>query len=149
MMTSMSPDDYQALGPEHERILTGIFSGARYPRLLGMQVEEARRDYGRMRLVFKPELHHPGGVVHGGAIASLIDTVAALAIYSGLDQPPRSSATIDLHVHYLSAVFDEDLIAEAAVRRRGRSIVFVTVEVASASGKAVAHGELSFKVVAS
>jgi uncharacterized protein (TIGR00369 family) len=143
----MSPDDHPALDPEHERRLTEVFSGARYVQLLGMRVEAMRRDYGRMRLCFKPELHHPGGVVHGGAIASLIDTVAALAIYSGLDKPPRSSATIDLHVHYLSAVFDEDLIAEAAVRRRGRSIVFVTVEVATASGKVVAHGELSFQVV--
>ncbi len=143
----MNADDFQPLEPEHERRLNAAFNGAHYGRLLGMQVEEIRRDYGRLRLRFKPELLHPGGVVHGGAIASLIDTAAALAIFSGLDGPPRSSATVDLHVHYLEAAADEDLIAQAAIRRRGRSIVVVTVDVASASGTAVAHGELSFRVV--
>ncbi len=145
--TPMIADDFQPLDPEHEKRLTRVFDGAHFSHLLGMQVEEIRRDYGRLRLRFKPELLHPGGVVHGGAIASLIDTAAALAILSGLDGPPRSSATIDLHVHYLEAVASEDLIAQAAIRRRGRSIIVVAVDAATASGKPVAHGELSFRVV--
>ena len=143
----MNADDYAPLGPGLDTWLIETFDGALYNRLLGVHVEEVRRDYARLRLQFKPELLHPGGVVHGGAIASLIDTAAALAIFSRLTEPPRTSATIDLHVHYLEAVIDEDLIAQAAIRRRGRSIVFVTVEVTTASGTAVAHGELSFRVV--
>ncbi len=143
----MNPEDYAPVGPGLERWLIEAFDGTLYNQLLGVQVEEVRRDYGRLRLPFKPELLHPGGVVHGGAIASLIDAAAALAIFSRLTEPPRSSATIDLHVHYLEAVVDEDLIAEAAIRRRGRSIVFVTVEVTTASGTVVAHGELSFRVI--
>ncbi len=143
----MNADDYAPLGPGLEEWLIEALDGAVYNRLLGVHVEEVRRDYGRLRLQFKPELLHPGGVVHGGAIASLIDTAAALAIFSRLTEPPRSSATIDLHVHYLEAVVDEDLIAQAAIRRRGRSIVFVTVEVTTDSGTVVAHGELSFRVI--
>ncbi len=143
----MNADDYAALGPGLETWLVEVFDGALYNQLLGVRVEEVRRDYGRLRLHFKPEILRPGGVVHGGAIASLIDTAAALAIFSRLTEPPRSTATIDLHVHYLEAVFDEDLIAEAAIRRRGRSIVFVTVEVTTVSGTVVAHGELSFRVI--
>lgn len=143
----MNADDHASLDPGLENKLTAVFGGARFVQLLGMQVEEIRRDYGRLRLIFKPELHHPGSIVHGGAIASLIDTAAAMAIYSGLDKPPRSSATIDLHVHYLEAVVDEDMIAQAVIRRRGRSIVVVAVDVATASGRQVAHGELSFQVV--
>ncbi len=145
----MNADDYAPLGPGLDTWLVEAFDGALYNRLLGVNVEEVRRDYARLRLHFKPELLHPGGVVHGGAIASLIDTAAALAIFSRLTEPPRASATIDLHVHYLEAVIDEDLIAQAAIRRRGRSIVFVTVEVTTASGTVVAHGELSFRVVTS
>ncbi len=144
---SMNADDYAPLGPGLERWLVEAFDGAPYNQLLGVRVEEVRRDYGRLRMPFKPELLHPGGVVHGGAIASLIDSAAALAVFSRLTEPPRSSTTVDLHVHFLEAVIDEDLVAEAAIRRRGRSIVFVTVEVATASGTVVAHGELSFRVV--
>lgn len=46
-----------------------------YPMLLGLEVEEVRIDYCRMRIPFKPELLQPGGVVRGGAIASLMDAV--------------------------------------------------------------------------
>ena len=143
----MSADDYPALDPEHEKEITAVLDGAPYNQLLGVRVEAVRRDYGRLRLHFKPELHHPGGLVHGGAIASLIDSAAALAIFSGLDKPPKASATIDLHMHYLAANADQDLIAEARVRRRGRSVVFVSVDVTTASGVAAAHGELSFQVI--
>ncbi len=145
--SAMTADDHQPLEPAHERRLREAFNGARFGQLLGMRVEEIRRDYGRLRLQFKPELLHPGGVIHGGAIASLIDTAAALAIFSGSGGPPRSSATVDLHVHYLEAVAAEDLIAQAAIRRRGRSIVVVAVDVTTVEGTPVAHGELSFRVV--
>ncbi len=144
---TLNANDYAPLAPGLDTWLIEAFDGALYNRLLGVGVEEVRNDYARLRLQFKPELLHPGGVVHGGAIASLIDTAAALAIFSRLTEPPRASTTIDLHVHYLEAVVDEDLIAQAAIRRRGRSIVFVTVEVTTASGIIVAHGELSFRII--
>lgn len=36
-----------------------------FPSLVGVQVEELRVDYCRMRLPFRPELEQPMGVVHG------------------------------------------------------------------------------------
>src|SRR5579885_1379489 len=44
-----------------------------FPKLVGLELEEARTDYARMRLRWRPELDQPAGVVHGGAIATLID----------------------------------------------------------------------------
>ena len=42
--------------------------------LLGLQIEEVTPDCCRMRLPFRPELRTAAEVVHGGAIASLIDS---------------------------------------------------------------------------
>jgi acyl-coenzyme A thioesterase PaaI-like protein len=51
---------------------------------------------------------------------------------------PRRVVTIDLHVHYLDAVADEDVIAEARVRRQGKSIVFVEIDAqTNADGKSL------------
>ena len=81
-----------------------------YPMLLGLEVEETRIDYCRMRLAFKAELLQPGGLVHGGAIASLMDAVLVPAVGSVLGPKDRYS-TVDLHVQYIGAVKDEDVVA--------------------------------------
>jgi len=39
-----------------------------FPSLVGVQLEELREDYCRMRLPFRPELEQPQGLVHGGAV---------------------------------------------------------------------------------
>jgi acyl-coenzyme A thioesterase PaaI-like protein len=51
-----------------------------FPNFLGFQVEEIREDYSRLRLPYRPVLEQPAGPVHGGAIASMIDTVVVPAI---------------------------------------------------------------------
>ena len=50
-----------------------------FPSVVGLELEEVRSGYGRMRLPYRPELQQPAGVVHGGAIATLIDTVVVPA----------------------------------------------------------------------
>ena len=122
-------------------------NNAPYPKLIGMVLEEVRRDYSRMRLHYRPELNQPAGIVHGGAIASLIDTAVVGALFSGFDKPPKRAVTLDMHIHYLGAAIEEDVIAEATVRRRGRSVVFLCVDAKTESGKDVAHGELSYRVI--
>ena len=58
-----------------------------FPNLVGLELEEVRTDYARMRLPYRPELDQPAGVVHGGAIATLIDTVVVPAIGGHYDEP--------------------------------------------------------------
>ena len=55
------------------------------------KVEEIRQDYARMRLAYRPEFRQPAGVIHGGVIASMIDTVVVPAVGSGYDEPRRCS----------------------------------------------------------
>jgi len=51
-----------------------------FPTLVGLVVEEVRTDYCRMRLPFRIELEQPAGVVHGGAIATALDSVVVPAV---------------------------------------------------------------------
>lgn len=117
-----------------------------YPKLVGLFVEEVRKDYCRMRLPFKPALEQPAGVVHGGAIASLIDSVVVPAIGAAYEHNTMFS-TVDLHVQYLSALKGEDSVAEGWIVQRGRSIVFCEAEVLGAdSGRVIARGHMTYKV---
>jgi uncharacterized protein (TIGR00369 family) len=116
-----------------------------FPRFVGVELEEVRQDYARMRLPYRPELRQPAGVVHGGAIATMIDTVVVPAIGSGYDEP-RALFTIDLSLRFLAPVVDEDMIAEGWIVQRGRSIVFCDAEVRGAGGTVAATGSLVYKV---
>jgi len=117
-----------------------------FPRLLGFEVEEVRQDYCRMRLPWRFELTQPAGVVHGGAIASLVDSVVVPAIGSAYDEP-MSFVTIDMQIQYRGAVVEEDQVAEGWVTTRGRSIVFCEAEVVTASGKPVAKAMLTYRLL--
>lgn len=116
-----------------------------FPSLVGLVVEEIRTDYARMRLPFRPELNQPAGVVHGGAIATLIDTVVVPAIGAAYDAMPRM-LTVTLDIRFLGAVVGEDAVAEGWVEQRGRSIVFCRADVRTASGAMAASGTLVYKV---
>lgn len=117
-----------------------------FPTLVGLELEELRTDYARMRLPYRPELNQPAGVVHGGAIATLIDTVVVPAIGTGYDERPRM-LTVSMNVQYLGAVVEEDAVGEGWIEQRGRSMVFCRAEVTGAtSGKLCANATLVYKV---
>ena len=138
---------FTPLPPETAERFAGFAPGRPeyFPGVVGIQLEEVRADYARMRLPFRSVLKQPAGVVHGGALATLIDTVVVPAIASGYDVPHRY-LTIDMQIQYMSAVVEEDAVAEGWVTRRGRSIVFCRAEILTAKAGLVATGTLVYKV---
>ena len=69
--------------------------------LLGLQPEEVTPEFCRMRLPFKADLQQARGLVHGGAIASLIDSAAVLAIKAA-STDIIGGATVSMTVNYLA-----------------------------------------------
>lgn len=73
------------------------------------------------RFVGDPET----GVIHGGVVTTLIDTVCGLAVMTALDKP-QPIVTLDLRIDYLKpAKPKEDLLARADVYKVTRQVVFV------------------------
>lgn len=120
---------------------------APFSAMLGLKIEGAGNGEARVRMPFQLALLNEGGPqapIHGGAIASLIDTAAVTAVWTapGLQQ----SATIAMSINYLNAGVKSDLIATARVRKRGRRIVNLTVEVTDQSGQLIADSLVTFRV---
>lgn len=114
---------------------------------LGIQLTDMQPDMATLALPFTSSLITIGTTIHGGAIASLIDTAAAVAAWSD-SAPPENlrSTTVGLTVTYLAPAEGEDLRATARVLRRGRSLVYLDVEVQNASGTSVARGLVTYKL---
>jgi uncharacterized protein (TIGR00369 family) len=98
-----------------------------------------------MRLPYRPELEQVAGVIHGGAIATLIDTVVVPAVGAAYDRD-WGYVTVSMDIQYLGAIKGEDAVAEGWVTQRGRSIVFCKAEVATAGGRPAATGSLIYKI---
>ena len=120
-----------------------------FPQLVGITVDDVKRDYCRMSMPFRPELEQPMGIVHGGAIATLLDVVVVPAIGTTLE-PDVGYSTVDMHVQYLNALVEETAVAEGWVVKRGRSLVFCDAEiVGERSGKTIARASLTYFLVPS
>jgi uncharacterized protein (TIGR00369 family) len=123
-----------------------FFPTSPFVRHLGIQLTDMRLDEATLTLPFVDSLITIGTTVHGGAIATLIDTAAMVAAWSNDEvlTNPRGS-TASLTVAYLAPADHEDIRAIARVLRRGRSLVYLDVEVQSTSGKSLAKGLVTYK----
>jgi uncharacterized protein (TIGR00369 family) len=110
---------------------------------LGMRLESIGSDEAVLVLPFRPELATLGDTVHGGAIASLIDTAGMAACWAADEEPASlAGSTVTLNVSYLAAAKGQDLTARAVVTRRGRSMVFSEVRVTEPGDRLVATGSV-------
>ncbi|WP_051063100.1 PaaI family thioesterase [Ilumatobacter nonamiensis] len=121
-----------------------------YPMLLGLIVEDIRRDYCRMRLPFRDELLQAAGFMHGGAFASLLDHVMVPAVGAILE-PGTNYSTVDMHVQYIRGIVGgdkaQDAIAEGWITRRGRRTVFCEAEAYGATtGDLLAKSVLTYAI---
>ena len=120
---------------------------APFSALLGLKIESAVNGVARVRMPFRLDLLNEGGPqapIHGGAIASLIDTAAVTAVWT--DPKMQQSATISMTINYLNTGVASDLIATARVRKRGRRVASLSVEVSDENGQLVADSLVIFKV---
>jgi uncharacterized protein (TIGR00369 family) len=104
------------------------FASVPFARLLGLELGEIGPGSVTIHLEVRDELRQNQGVVHGGAIASLIDTAAAFAVLTQIETNERVSTT-DLTIHYLRRASSGRLTASARIVRGGRRLFVLSVEV--------------------
>jgi uncharacterized protein (TIGR00369 family) len=106
-------------------------------------------DVGRVEFTCELDesAYNPIGVVHGGLVCTLLDTVVGCAVHTTL--PVGSGYTsIDLAVSYLRPVHGTSgpLVAVGTVVKPGRRVAFAEGSVRDASGKVVATATSSLLV---
>ena len=104
-----------------------------YAHLLGIELDSIGPGTATLGLEVRKELTQNHGVVHGGAIASLIDTATAFAIISLL-APKERVTTVDLTVSFLRPLTKGRVTAVARVLRAGRRLFAVSAEVFDDNG---------------
>jgi len=121
-----------------EAIRRGDLAPPPIASLLGFTIEEI--GVGRVVFACVPDesVYNPIGVVHGGLVCTLADTVIGCALQTTL--PLGSTYTsIDLSVSYLRPVsLGSVLHATGTVTKPGRRVGFASAEIVDATGRPVA-----------
>ena len=128
------------INPEYTRLLGKLVLDATYPRLIGMRLEAIDIDRATILLDIDPQRHfQPFGIVHGGVLATLIDTATFWAAFARLPQD-AGLVNVDLKLNYLQPASAGRLTAEGRCIRPGRSINYAEAHVYDESGALLAHG---------
>jgi 1,4-dihydroxy-2-naphthoyl-CoA hydrolase len=94
-----------------------------FPGMLGVKVVDVGDGYAVAELEVGPQVRHPGGYAHGGAIAGFGDTVAAWATFPSL-AAGEIFTTIEFKANFITGVRDGVLRGEGrAVHKGGRTMV--------------------------
>ena len=105
----------------------------RSPFISFMQLQVVSIDQDKQQIVLKmpmrPEFERGAGTGqwHGGAIASLIDVAGGVP-------------TVNFRTDYLRPLMNTDMTATATVRRAGRTIAVVDIDITNDEGKLCAVG---------
>jgi uncharacterized protein (TIGR00369 family) len=106
-----------------------------------MRMDIIEVDEGRIAFTFTPDesMYNPLGMVHGGAMCTLLDTVTGCALHTTLPQG-RGYTSIEIKVNYLKSVTEASgpLLAVGRVVKAGSRVGFTEAEITDASGALVA-----------
>jgi uncharacterized protein (TIGR00369 family) len=113
--------------------------GAPYPELIGLVISALEFDSCCIELDLGERHLQPFGIVHGGVIATLIDTAT---FWAGFMRLPEDAGlvNVDLKLNYLKAVASGHLRADGRCLRAGRQISYAEASVFNEAGELIAHG---------
>ncbi len=115
---------------------------------LGLTIVAADPERGEitMRAAMRPEFERARGTGqwHGGPIAAIIDTVGDYALIMSLR---RALPTVNFRVDYLRPAINTVLTATAHVRRAGKSVGIVDIDVFNDDKALVAVGRATYSTL--
>ena len=130
-----------AENPVSRKTLETLLADSPFQQLLGLRLDafDPVAQTLTIRSIYGPNVERSAGTgqYHGGVIASLIDIAGDFALIAVLGY---GVPTINFRVDYLRPATNTDLLAQARVRRAGRTIGVVDIDVTDTSGRLIALG---------
>jgi uncharacterized protein (TIGR00369 family) len=127
--------------PETLADLNRLLDGSPFQALFDLSCTRWERDHGELEMLMRytPSVERSAGTgqYHGGAIASLIDIAGDYALWGALG---FGVPTINVRIDYLRPATATSLRAIARIRRAGRTVGLVDIDVLDDEGGLVAVG---------
>jgi 1,4-dihydroxy-2-naphthoyl-CoA hydrolase len=102
---------------------------------IGIEVIEHGDDVIRGRLPVQDRVRQPYGIVHGGAIAALAETLTSMATAIGVADDGRIAMGQEINASFMRPIADGHVNALCRVRRKGRTAWNWEVEITDDAGR--------------
>jgi uncharacterized protein (TIGR00369 family) len=132
--------------PEYIRELVEIVNTSPFPEHMSMRLLSIGLDTAVIELKTANCHLQPYGNVHGGVLATLIDTATFWSVFFRIPED-AGLVNIDLKLNYLKPVKNGLLIAEGRAIRSGNTICYAESSVLNANRDIVAHGTSTLMIM--
>lgn len=137
-MTVNPSPPHPASEPKGQAARRGLLSLMPYAVALGVELDSASAEQVVGHLAWAPHRCTAGGIMHGGALIALADTIGAVCAYLGLPAG-ASTATTSSTTHLFRAVRDGRVTATARPLHRGRTLLVIQTDLVDSHGRPVAQ----------
>jgi uncharacterized protein (TIGR00369 family) len=125
--------------PAYVTELIEILRTSPFPSHMSMELEKIELDTATIKLNLGKCHLQPFGIVHGGVLATLIDTATFWSVFLRIPED-AGLVNVDLKLNYLRPVTSGQLKAQGIAIKSGKSISYAEAKVFDADGELVAHG---------
>jgi 1,4-dihydroxy-2-naphthoyl-CoA hydrolase len=110
----------------HERTLNGV---------LGIEITDHGDDFVRGRMLIEDRVRQPYGIVHGGALMAIAETLASFGTAVGVASNSDIALGQEINGSYMRPFREGNVNALARVRRKGRTAWNWEVELTDDDGR--------------
>ncbi|WP_101697541.1 PaaI family thioesterase [Clostridium minihomine] len=109
----------------------------------GITITKLEKDVAEGELIITPQSLNSGGIVHGGCLATLADTVAGNGVASATG---HMCVTVNYSFHFLSPAFGDGhkIYCRAVPQKIGHTLCLYGVSLTDDNGREVAAGSFTF-----
>jgi uncharacterized protein (TIGR00369 family) len=119
-------------------IVARLIDSMPFARSLGVEIEAATAQEVAGRMAWAPERCTAGGVLHGGAIMAMADSIGATCAFLNLP-PGATTSTIESKTNFFRAVTAGSVRAVARPLHIGRSTIVVQTDLYDDDDRRVAQ----------
>ena len=103
-------------------------------RLIGAKLVAAADGRAVIEVPYRADLTQQHGYFHGGVVTAIADTASGYAAYTTMPAD-ASVLTVEFKINLVNPAAGDRLVAEAAVRKAGRTLVVVGATVSALHGQ--------------
>ena len=133
--------------PEYIERINKLVNNSPYFSLLSMKILDIGIGYSHLEIDISEKHLQPFGIVHGGVLASVIESVTSWAIFYGIEVETDGLTTIDLKLNYLSPAVPGKAIAEGRQIKLGNTVGYAEGYIKDEVGKIIAHGTSTLMII--
>ncbi len=124
----------------------GATSAVRFAELIGIEWISGDPDESRARVAVRDELLQPFGILHGGVLSSLVESICSYATAGAVYDQGMAAIGQSINVSFLRPITEGSVEVSARARHRGRTTWVWEAEVRDAADRLCALGQMTIAV---